>query len=67
MIIDATVIRALLVPALMALLGSTNWWAPRPLRLLAVRSWAHPADVGEPGGAPTLSVRAVSRDARIGA
>jgi uncharacterized membrane protein YdfJ with MMPL/SSD domain len=33
-IIDATIIRALLVPALMALLGSRNWWAPAPLRRL---------------------------------
>jgi uncharacterized membrane protein YdfJ with MMPL/SSD domain len=28
-IFDATVIRALLVPALMKLLGSANWWMPR--------------------------------------
>jgi len=28
-IFDATVIRALLVPALMRLLGSWNWWMPR--------------------------------------
>ena len=42
--LDATVVRALLVPALMALLGRANWWAPRPLRLLATRSWAHPAE-----------------------
>jgi RND superfamily putative drug exporter len=27
-IFDATVIRALLVPALMTLLGSANWWLP---------------------------------------
>ena len=33
-IIDATIIRALLVPALMTLLGRWNWWAPRPLRRL---------------------------------
>jgi RND superfamily putative drug exporter len=33
-LIDATIIRALLVPALMELLGTWNWWAPRPLRLL---------------------------------
>jgi RND superfamily putative drug exporter len=33
-LIDATIIRALLVPSLMALLGSANWWAPRPLRRL---------------------------------
>ena len=43
-IIDATVVRALLVPALMALLGRVNWWAPRTLRPFAARSWAHPAD-----------------------
>jgi RND superfamily putative drug exporter len=29
--IDATIVRALLVPALMKLLGDRNWWAPRPL------------------------------------
>jgi uncharacterized membrane protein YdfJ with MMPL/SSD domain len=33
-LIDATVVRALLVPSLMALLGHWNWWAPRPLRAL---------------------------------
>ena len=31
-LIDASIIRALLVPSLMELLGSANWWAPRPLR-----------------------------------
>jgi uncharacterized membrane protein YdfJ with MMPL/SSD domain len=36
-IIDATIIRALLVPALMALLGRWNWWAPAPLRRLHAR------------------------------
>ncbi|MEI7759734.1 MAG: MMPL family transporter [Thermoleophilia bacterium] len=35
--LDATVIRALLVPSLMALLGEWNWWAPRPLRRLHAR------------------------------
>ncbi|MFW6867073.1 MMPL family transporter [Nocardioides sp. CPCC 206347] len=33
-IIDATIVRALLVPSLMRLLGEANWWAPRPLRRL---------------------------------
>ena len=33
-ILDATVIRALLVPALMRLLGEANWWMP---------GWAHSA------------------------
>jgi RND superfamily putative drug exporter len=35
--IDATVVRALLVPALMALLGRRTWWAPAPLRRLHAR------------------------------
>ena len=30
--IDATIVRSLLVPAVMRLLGDANWWAPRPLR-----------------------------------
>src|SRR5262249_45903313 len=33
-IIDATIVRILLVPSLMALLGPANWWAPRRLRAL---------------------------------
>jgi uncharacterized membrane protein YdfJ with MMPL/SSD domain len=33
-LIDASLIRALLVPSLMELLGKWNWWAPRPLRRL---------------------------------
>jgi uncharacterized membrane protein YdfJ with MMPL/SSD domain len=36
-LIDATIIRALLVPSLMELLGKWNWWAPRPLRRLYAR------------------------------
>ncbi|MBB6171282.1 RND superfamily putative drug exporter [Nocardiopsis mwathae] len=33
-IVDATLVRALLVPAGMRLLGRANWWLPRPLRWL---------------------------------
>jgi uncharacterized membrane protein YdfJ with MMPL/SSD domain len=33
--LDATIVRALLVPATMRLLGKVNWWAPGPL----VRWW----------------------------
>ncbi len=36
-LIDASIIRALLVPALMRMLGQWNWWAPRPLRRLHER------------------------------
>ena len=32
--LDATVVRGLLVPALMRLAGNWNWWAPAPLRRL---------------------------------
>jgi RND superfamily putative drug exporter len=32
--IDATLVRCLLVPATMTLLGEWNWWAPGPLRRL---------------------------------
>ena len=35
--LDATVVRALLVPSLMRLLGEWNWWAPAPLRRLQLR------------------------------
>jgi RND superfamily putative drug exporter len=33
-VVDATLIRALLVPAFMRLAGQANWWAPAPLRRL---------------------------------
>jgi RND superfamily putative drug exporter len=46
-VIDASIVRALLVPALMRLLGDWNWWAPRPLRRLHERF-----ALGEPPIAP---------------
>jgi RND superfamily putative drug exporter len=36
-LMDATVVRATLVPAFMRLAGSWNWWAPRPLARLHSR------------------------------
>lgn len=33
-LVDATVVRMLLVPATLRLLGRWNWWAPRPLMLI---------------------------------
>ena len=36
-LLDATIIRAFLVPSLMELLGEWNWWAPQPLRRLHQR------------------------------
>ena len=41
--IDASIVRALLVPALMRLLGRWNWWAPRPLA-----RWHAAAGLAEP-------------------
>jgi putative drug exporter of the RND superfamily len=35
--IDATIVRALLVPSLMRLLGDWNWWAPKLLRRIQLR------------------------------
>ena len=33
-LVDATLVRAVMVPATMRLLGNLNWWLPRPLRWL---------------------------------
>ncbi|HEY1162420.1 MAG TPA: MMPL family transporter, partial [Candidatus Dormibacteraeota bacterium] len=48
-ILDATIVRALLVPALMGLLGKWNWWAPTSLR------WLH-RHIGFSEGGPTESL-----------
>jgi RND superfamily putative drug exporter len=40
-LIDATIIRAVLVPSLMQLLGKWNWWAPPPLQRLHARIRLH--------------------------
>ena len=43
--IDATIVRALLVPALMALFGRWNWWLPRGIaRIFRVRPSPLPAE-----------------------
>jgi len=36
-VVDATLVRGVLVPALMRVLGEANWWAPAPLRRLHAR------------------------------
>jgi RND superfamily putative drug exporter len=45
-LLDASLIRALLVPSLMELLGDWNWWAPRPLRRLHHRFGLSDAGAG---------------------
>ncbi len=51
--VDATIIRVLLVPAAMRLMGDWNWWAPGPLGRLADRlGFSHAEDDDDtPGGA----------------
>ncbi len=65
-LLDATIIRVLLVPATMRLLGGWNWWAPGPLGRLAERfgfshvedeedlaaASGHPDGPSEPAAAP---------------
>jgi RND superfamily putative drug exporter len=47
-LLDAFVVRTLLVPALVAAMGRWNWWMPRPLaRVLRI----HTSTVREPAGA----------------
>ena len=43
-LIDASVIRGLLVPSLMELLGKWNWWAPGPPRRLRARTSGAPSE-----------------------
>ena len=52
-LIDASIIRALLVPSLMMLLGPLNWWAPGPLRRLHDRIGLREA--GPPVSRPAAS------------
>jgi RND superfamily putative drug exporter len=47
--LDATVVRALIVPSVMRLMGDFNWWAPAPLRALHRR-----AGFGRLGHTPAL-------------
>jgi RND superfamily putative drug exporter len=54
-VIDATLMRMLIVPSLMRLLGGANWWAPHPLARL--HGWLR---LGEPEAAPTTPRPAVT-------
>jgi RND superfamily putative drug exporter len=58
--VDATIIRVLLVPATMRLLGPVTWWAPRPLRRLYAR-YGIKEDSGEAGRPPGLPTRPAGR------
>jgi trehalose monomycolate/heme transporter len=58
LILDATLVRILLVPATMRLLGRANWWAPRPLRRLYARYGIAEADDGPARAKGTVPVPA---------
>ena len=48
-LIDATIVRGILVPAFMRVMGSANWWAPRPIQRLVARLGLYE------GGAPSAA------------
>ncbi|MEX2290542.1 MAG: MMPL family transporter [Mycobacteriales bacterium] len=60
-LIDATIVRALLVPALVSLLGEWNWWLPS---WLARALWVEPSPrIPEPLEVPGRRAAAASRSA----
>jgi RND superfamily putative drug exporter len=63
--VDATIVRALLVPATMTLLGRANWWAPEWLqrlqRKVGLEEIEPPADEPEPMPEPEPVGAASSR------
>jgi len=59
-LIDATLVRLVLVPAVMELLGKANWWLPRPIARLLGRPHGVPAgqsdgDLDASAALPTLT------------
>jgi len=67
-VIDATVIRGVVVPAFLRLAGEFNWWAPAPLRWLHDRiglsETPEPDVVATPAAAPTESDETTIRNTR---
>ena len=59
--VDATLVRCVLVPATMTLLGPANWWAPAPLRRLHQRIGLHepPAHPASPVATPSTEAPSV--------
>jgi RND superfamily putative drug exporter len=58
--IDATIIRVLLVPATMRLMGKWNWWAPGPLARFTDRLGFSHVEDDEPGDPPAVPAPAAS-------
>jgi RND superfamily putative drug exporter len=65
-LVDATLVRMLLMPALMRVLGRVNWWAPRPLARLHQRFGTNkPADLWETSWPETRTAGRVVRGRRL--
>jgi RND superfamily putative drug exporter len=64
LVVDATIIRVLLVPATMRLLGPANWWAPRPLRRLYAQ-YGICEDPDSSGRPPTGAMHGTGLPARL--
>jgi RND superfamily putative drug exporter len=58
-ILDATIVRAGLVPALMRLMGDWNWWAPRSLRHLHERLGLGEREPAETAPTPVSPARSM--------
>jgi len=56
LIVDATIVRVLLVPATMRLLGRANWYAPRPLRRLYAKYGISESGTGPGESAPAAEL-----------
>ncbi|MFI6762871.1 MMPL family transporter [Micromonospora sp. NPDC050417] len=63
-VVDATIVRAALVPAFMRLAGRANWWAPRPIRALHRTLGIHHSDRPEPMFAGAVAGSHLSTTAR---
>lgn len=56
LVVDASIIRVVLVPATMKLMGRANWWAPAPLRRLHERIGLGEGESGHTPDSPSLPV-----------
>ena len=63
-VLDATVVRALLVPALMRLMGDLNWWTPRSRRRAQRERVGAREQHGEAGAGIARGVAALAQDDR---
>ena len=65
--VDATIVRTLLVPATMKLLGERNWWAPAPLRRFHQRFGLHEAPSTAPATQPVVAPDEEAEPETVGA